>query len=301
MNFYIDFEATQFSNNIISIGCVTENGETFRTLVKPGTGEKLTNFIKNLTGITDEDLRNAPTADDAFNMFYEFVKNNTVGAPRYYCYGSSDREFIKHTVEGMRDFQAIVFATSIMSMLIDYSITVKSYMSKKMSLAKVIATIRNIENVDQTHDALDDAMMLKECHEGLTSINVETTTLHHGSFEESYRKIIKESGKLEPIILSSRMFSADDEAYLKGLRREWSGKKAADICGDCSDKNWHTKLTHIRTGAVKYFTEPWVAAMFINYFVIRRSSKKLKGVNTTMKEMARNPNNFAGYRCEIIV
>ena len=26
MNYFIDFEATQFSNDIISIGCIDENG-----------------------------------------------------------------------------------------------------------------------------------------------------------------------------------------------------------------------------------------------------------------------------------
>ena len=29
MNFYVDFEATQFSNRIISIGCTNELGEKF--------------------------------------------------------------------------------------------------------------------------------------------------------------------------------------------------------------------------------------------------------------------------------
>ena len=46
MNFYIDFEANQFSDRIISIGCVSESNKTFYTLVKPCKDkEKLTSFI----------------------------------------------------------------------------------------------------------------------------------------------------------------------------------------------------------------------------------------------------------------
>ena len=60
MNFYVDFEATQFSGHIIQIGCVNENGQQFQSLVKPPEGEKITEFITNLTGITNEMLAEAP-------------------------------------------------------------------------------------------------------------------------------------------------------------------------------------------------------------------------------------------------
>ena len=32
MKFFMDFEATRFSNQIIEIGCVAENGATFQTM-----------------------------------------------------------------------------------------------------------------------------------------------------------------------------------------------------------------------------------------------------------------------------
>ena len=41
MNFYLDFEATRFSNRIISIGCVAGTGETFETYVNPGDKKKV--------------------------------------------------------------------------------------------------------------------------------------------------------------------------------------------------------------------------------------------------------------------
>ena len=53
MKFCLDFEATRFSNRIISIGCVAENGNTFYTLVKPVNKAKVDRFITELTGITN--------------------------------------------------------------------------------------------------------------------------------------------------------------------------------------------------------------------------------------------------------
>ena len=104
MNFYLDFEATQFSNRIISIGCTNEKGSTFKTYVRPKNG-KLNAFITELTGITPAMLENAPVADEAFNMFYEWaITNCEDGTPKYFCYGDSDAKFIDATVRTMSDF-----------------------------------------------------------------------------------------------------------------------------------------------------------------------------------------------------
>ena len=311
MNFYLDFEATQYSERIISIGCIADNGASFETLVKPVKGEKVNEFITQLTGITNEMLATAPTADEAFNAFYDFVEtNNDSGAPTYYCYGPCDKNFIKHTVSGMSDFKAMMFASSIQSLLVDYSAVVKSYLSTKgLSLKKLVALIRHVDEVEQNHDALDDAMMLKECYEGLDTLSKDVlvtmptpvSKTPNTEFAEAYGKLIDEGGQLPSIKMNGRDFSMDDLNYLKQLRANWGDVKADVIPGDGDAEHWHTKLTHIRTGEVKYFSEPWVAAMFFNRYVLKgRSSKAPKTLNSTMKEMARHPNNFGGYRCEII-
>ena len=56
MKYFIDFEATQFSGEIISIGCVDENGRQFYTLVKPAKMSEMTDFIEELTGIHPKQL-----------------------------------------------------------------------------------------------------------------------------------------------------------------------------------------------------------------------------------------------------
>lgn len=296
MNFYLDFEATQFSERIISIGCVSENGKTFHTLVKPVNGDKVNNYITELTGITNEMLENAPTADQAFNSFFDFViSTNDSAMPSYFCYGSGDKIFIEKTVKYMTDVRAISFAVSVQTMLIDYAKEVRSYLSiNGISLKKLIALVRHTEDVKQVHDAMDDAMMLKECIEGIDSIDKSMiTTTQPKVTVENMKRSIK---------LPGMFFTKKENEYLKDLRMvQWGcHTKADDIIGDATEDNWQVKLTHISTGKVKYFSAPWVAAMFFNGYVrTGRSPKEAKALNTTMKEMARNLDNYCGYYCEI--
>lgn len=78
MKYFIDFEATQFSQEIISIGCYREDGEMFYSLVAPHSKNKVTNFITELTGITKEMLANAPTSDEVFCKFSDWVLEMTI-------------------------------------------------------------------------------------------------------------------------------------------------------------------------------------------------------------------------------
>ena len=182
MNFYLDFEATQFSHGIISIGCTTDNGETFSTLVKPSKPEELTTFITELTGITNEMLSDAPSADDAFNQFFDWVISvNDNQAPQYFCYGDSDAKFIEQTVKYMTDTRAISFAMSVKAMLVDYSSTVTNYLAvQRIALKKVVALIEDADEAVQSHNALEDAEMLrkvvKELQTKCTPADVEKLT-----------------------------------------------------------------------------------------------------------------------------
>ena len=172
MKFYIDFEATQFSNRIISIGCVCENGNAFKTLVQPVNKGKITAFITELTGITSEMIAEAPSADEAFNMLFDFIElNNSNGVPQFYVYGDCDAEFIKHTVAFMKDPRAQMCALAIQGNLIDYSKVVKSFfgLGQNFALRKVYMLILGLDELIQDHDALNDALMLKVVVENLNT------------------------------------------------------------------------------------------------------------------------------------
>ena len=69
MKYFIDFEATQFTNEIIEIGCINEYGDVFHSYIK--AKKKLTSFITNLTGITQDIINEAPSTDEVFENFFE--------------------------------------------------------------------------------------------------------------------------------------------------------------------------------------------------------------------------------------
>ena len=166
MKYFIDFEATQYTGEIISVGCVDENGREFYTLVKPHKMKKLTKFITELTGITTDDLQNSPTVDEAFSVFYDWLDKSAQA--EFYCYGYSDKEFVKHTSKYAATFYAQCGLGLISGNLVDFTQMVKSHflIDRDIALIKVVEHYRK-EPVTQSHNALEDALLLKEVYDNL--------------------------------------------------------------------------------------------------------------------------------------
>lgn len=175
MNYFIDFEATQFSGEVISVGCVREDGETFYALVQPQKG-KLTPFITNLTGITTDMMDEALSPNRAFEMLYDwaFVPDDT---PEFYCWGDSDATFLQHTFKRMTSRKARMAAGYICGGVIDYHKKFcKAAKIKSYALVKAYNALLDKE-YEQTHNALDDAMMLFEVYKApkdFTKLNILT-------------------------------------------------------------------------------------------------------------------------------
>ena len=163
MNFYLDFEATQFSERIISIGCVSENGNDFDTLVRPPKGDKVNAFITKLTGITQEMVEYAPSADESFLALREFIREESHGEETFFfVFGNADRHFIERTVSKMSNPEAKKFAYKLGASLIDFSEIVNRFFRvDSISLKKAVAYFRQ-EEVEQNHHAIDDAELLRE-------------------------------------------------------------------------------------------------------------------------------------------
>ena len=161
MKYFIDFEATQFSNEIIEIGCIREDGAKFKSYVN--AENKLTKFIINLTGITQEVIDNAPSSDTVFSFFYRWLQEDNSNI-EFYCYGNSDIDFVKKNLQKTKNFEAQAALSMIGMSLNDYSQFVKKHFGliKPIGLVKVLAYYRGVESIEQTHDALDDAIFLKE-------------------------------------------------------------------------------------------------------------------------------------------
>ncbi len=159
MNYFIDFEATQFSNGIISVGCVAENGSEFYTLVN--TNHKVTPFITNLTGITPEAVQEAPSQELVFELMFDWVFSmHTI--PHFYCYGNCDKDFVKNNFKECKSFKARTMLSYLYTDLQDYSSEVKIHfgLCKNIALKKVADYYRGKEE-EQTHNSLEDAKLLK--------------------------------------------------------------------------------------------------------------------------------------------
>lgn len=165
MNYFIDFEATQFSNEIISVGCVNEKGDTFSSLVKPK--KKLTTFITELTGITQEMVDNAPSSDEVFTSMYNWMDKDE--EPHFFCYGNTDITFVKKNLSKTSNFKASCMLSMIGMNLINYAGEVKAHFGliSPIGLIKIVSHYRGYE-VEQAHDALEDALFLKEVYDNVS-------------------------------------------------------------------------------------------------------------------------------------
>ena len=256
MKFYLDFEATRFSNRIISIGCVAENGKTFYTLVKPGKKKKVDKFITELTGMTNEMLAEAPSADQAFSKLADWFEENSSGiAPEFYCYGDSDAVFIQHTLADMEDTKACLCAMAIGGNMIDYASVVKRFFVAKsdVALRKVYMLIQSQQELVQKHDALEDALMLQCVVENLE---------------------IKCKPEDKETILAMPSQKKPKTKKAPNLFLKWEGqpKWEADTLAD--ESKWMFKCTDQHSGDVKYFDSAETAALWIIRYIARNVSPK---------------------------
>ena len=278
MKFFIDFEAAQFSGYIISIGCVSECGNTFSTLVKPSR-KKLTPFITKLTGITDEMLADAPTPDAAFLLLMEFAKEESCSdIPEWYCYGKEDKEFIKHTLHRMSNFYSIIFAQSIMSNLHDYSQDVKDYFENfsvnPPSLLKTFLFLNEKGEGTQNHSALEDAEMLKSvCEQLKEKASPEDAEALYG---------MKVAPKIECPSLPKYVQRWTHESR----NRKWK---------NCEEQEKDSTIVAVADNHICYFKDIEMATYWINYYIKAVALKDKKNFEKTKSKIEEVLNNGKPY------
>ena len=224
MKYYIDFEATQFSNEIISIGCVREDGEEFYSLVK--SNKKLTDFIVKLTGLTQEMIDEAPGPNEVFKSFWEWCHQGD-SVPEFYCYGNCDTSFVKATFNKTTDFTAASMLGYLSLRLNDYAPIVKA----KFGLIKNIALVKMAEyfkgeEIIQRHNALEDAKMLKYVADCID--NMEGGEADDTYFTEWRTKTVVVAGKEETVqnytLPSGKELSLTKDESVKKFHRIRKGK-----------------------------------------------------------------------------
>lgn len=172
LHIYVDFEATQWSNEIIAIGASCTFGE-IDCLVRPRKLGKVTPFITRLTGITKEMLQFAEPIEKAFETFYfwvtEMQRYAMIEAGSdvsiiYHCFGTSDKDFLNASMRKLSAHSIIKpFFCSMIKNLQDDSPRVSQYFccSSSIGLYKALKFFCPTLN-KQTHDPLDDAIALQQ-------------------------------------------------------------------------------------------------------------------------------------------
>ena len=122
MNFYIDFEATQPEQEIISIGVYSDNEESFYALVKPQFS-KISKYITDMTGITNEMVEDSYDLDTAFNDLYVWCANQETNLNEwhFYSYGDGDVDFIKHSMCNIQTQRPLIIASIMIATMKDFS------------------------------------------------------------------------------------------------------------------------------------------------------------------------------------
>jgi DNA polymerase III epsilon subunit-like protein len=288
MEFFIDFEATQYSDRIINIGCIASNGATFSTLVKPARRkDKVTKFITELTGITNEMLATAPSADEAFNAFFDFVLENSPKEPnQFYCYGNCDTTFIERTMHDMTDTRATTFAKRLQHSLIDYATFVKNYfrMDNDIALKKVYALILEDE-VEQHHNALEDAQMLFT-----VAKNLQTKCV-----PEDKKKIAAMPKTVKPIPNAKNRLKKAPEKFVNWPADKWDADTGADetnwvVCGGINNRvKYFDSMDTAVLWVMRYLSKGMSPKNLTHYDIVR--SKLEKGIETGSL-----PYSFAWYK-----
>lgn len=201
MNFYIDFEATQPEQEIISIGIVAGNGETFHSLIKPQFSS-ISKYISDMTGITPEIANKANSFDTVMSQVWHWCRKqeDDITLWNMYVYGDSDVGFLKTSLPNAKSEAAILITSIMIATIKDYSIEVAKYFHGTTSLIKAFNYLKSLED-KQKHNALEDAKMLAEvynktlCAEPLEA-NPFTTTPTECSFNfPTGRFFCKSTGK----------------------------------------------------------------------------------------------------------
>ena len=164
MNFYIDFEATQPEQEIISVGVVAENGNTFYALIKPQFSS-ISQFVTELTGLDNQKLQAGEDFTTAMDSLYNWCGLQVKGAHNwnFWSYSDADKIFLQHTLRNANTEKSILMTSFLIANLKDYSKEVKKYFHCPVSLIKAFNYIQHMEQT-QNHNALEDAKMLAEVY-----------------------------------------------------------------------------------------------------------------------------------------
>lgn len=191
MKYFIDLEASQYNEKIISIGCVDEFGRTFYSLVRPTSKKVITEFITNLTGLTYDVLSEAPTAEKVFSDFAKWLGDSAFNEQsNFYVYGNADKTYLSKTLKILESFSSKKTCVYIIDNLVDYCESkIKNKFKSELALVTLLSFYRKDYISSQQHNALEDACWLREVYNYVENDANEYSESFTNNIREKYPKI----------------------------------------------------------------------------------------------------------------
>lgn len=261
MKIYTDFEANGINHlqEIISIGCIAEDGQSFYSLVRPH--EKLDKRIRELTHISEDEAQIAPSLEEVMRDFSSWLSKVTHGEPyTFLVFGNSDRDFVNCSIRVAENNITKEILQDLHDNIqrVDKQIAAK-FNRKTIGLRSAYLTMRLSDNepVEQNHNALEDAMMLKYICE-----NISNYELPEGVQVISVPKI--------------DMSYQNKGHRLTGKSTKTRAKQALRACPQLADKKYHIRVRATKGNRRPVCYNKLVDALSLVPFTIVTAEKKLE-------------------------
>ena len=170
MNYYKDIEVS--NEEIISIGLISNEGDTFYSLVKPS--RVITAKVSSLTGITNKDIRYAPYLEEVCKNLCDWVKDKP---NKYLCYGEGDKITFIKVLKSSTDYYVHKILNSIIDNFVDLSKEIQNHFNLLRPVRLIKVAQYYFGDVNQTHNALDDAILLHDVYEKILVDNSDTSNV----------------------------------------------------------------------------------------------------------------------------
>ena len=247
MRYYIDFEASEQQQTIISVGCVSDSGREFYSLVH--TEDSITLRIEQITGITQKDVDDAPSSSQVFEQLYDWISNDEE-VPDFYCYGDGDLDFVYNNYMLATSFKEAAMLSYLYVNLYDCSEEIKDhfFVNKTISLEKLGQHFDQNMGA-QNHNALDDAKLLKMVYDHTRSEQKENNVFNEYVDNRRIPSEIRSVLRLQGNTIVAEYQSMEEAV-------EWCRKQPNDK-GPTYLKNIDEKIRNAARTGSKYMNCNW--------------------------------------------
>ena len=176
---------------IIQIGAVKLNSnldmiDTFNTFVKPNIYKEIHPFIKKMTNINNEDVKDAPSFSEAFNMFNSFIG----GEKNILCvWGNGDLKELYRNIK-YYNLSTDNLSSNYINVQHHASIYFNNPTGKSIGLQNAI-TLLELNQDKSYHNALNDAYYTSLVFKNIFNDSIETKKYNFNSDNNNNKNVPK--------------------------------------------------------------------------------------------------------------